>query len=67
MRLPAGVRVEVHDVSDARPVAAAPDAYADGGRGLFLVAALADRWAVGGRGGPGKRLWAELDVKGAPR
>ncbi|MFD9570714.1 ATP-binding protein [Streptomyces sp. NPDC059982] len=62
-----GLRIEVHDACADRPEPAVgvPEPGADGGRGLFLVAALADRWAVGDRGGPGKRVWAELSVKGA--
>ncbi|WP_323188273.1 ATP-binding protein [Streptomyces sp. NBC_00249] len=64
VRLVNGVRVEVHDVNSARPVMGAADRDGDGGRGLYLVAALADRWDVGGRVGPGKRVWAELSVKG---
>ncbi|MFJ3924819.1 ATP-binding protein [Streptomyces sp. NPDC090022] len=63
VRLARGVRVEVHDACPVRPVLKeAP--YGDGGRGLWLVAAVADRWAVGERGGPGKRVWAEVSVKG---
>ncbi|MFE3945531.1 ATP-binding protein [Streptomyces sp. NPDC059118] len=38
-----------------------PPPDADGGRGLVLVDALADRWAVLDRG-PGKTVRAELDV-----
>ncbi|MCJ1677205.1 ATP-binding protein [Streptomyces sp. APSN-46.1] len=63
VRLGNGVRVEVHDVSPAMPVVGESDRGDDGGRGLYLVAALADRWAVGERVGPGKRVWAELSVK----
>lgn len=59
-----GVRIEVHDACALRPEVGPPAAAADGGRGLFLVAAIADRWAVGDRIGPGKRIWAELSVKG---
>ncbi|MFJ8017483.1 ATP-binding protein [Streptomyces sp. NPDC096339] len=66
VRLGNGVRVEVHDTSPARPVLVAADRDDDGGRGLHLVAAVADRWAVGERVGPGKRVWAELSVKAAP-
>ncbi|MEV7522144.1 ATP-binding protein [Streptomyces sp. NPDC091371] len=66
VRLENGVRVEVHDTSPARPVVGAPEQGDDGGRGLYLVAAVADRWAVGERVGPGKRVWAELSVKAAP-
>ncbi|MFD9339450.1 ATP-binding protein [Streptomyces sp. NPDC060028] len=64
VRLPDGVRIEVHDACALRPEAGVPEVDADGGRGLFLVAAVADRWAVGERVGPGKRVWAELSVKG---
>ncbi|MBT2482746.1 ATP-binding protein [Streptomyces sp. ISL-94] len=66
VRLPGGLRIEVHDVCAGRPEARVPDIGADGGRGLFLVSALADRWAVGERLGPGKRVWAELSVKAVP-
>lgn len=63
VRLGNGVRVEVHDTSPARPVVGESDQDGDGGRGLYLVAAVADSWAVGERSGPGKRVWAELSVK----
>ncbi|GAB3109991.1 hypothetical protein GCM10027160_09660 [Streptomyces calidiresistens] len=38
-----------------------------GGRGLLLVARLADRWGWSRRpcGGPGKTVWAEYDAPGA--
>ncbi|GHF18198.1 hypothetical protein GCM10018789_55240 [Streptomyces werraensis] len=36
---------------------------ADGGRGLLLVEAVADRWGVAGRAGPGKTVWAECAVR----
>ncbi|WP_308120167.1 ATP-binding protein [Streptomyces bambusae] len=64
VRLAHGVRVEVHDACPARPVPVTADTDEGGGRGLWLVAALADRWAVGERSGPGKRVWAEMSVKG---
>ncbi|MFG2879268.1 ATP-binding protein [Streptomyces sp. NPDC048337] len=63
VRLDNGVRVEVHDANPARPVVGVSEGDGDGGRGLYLVAAVADRWAVGERVGPGKRVWAELSVK----
>lgn len=45
----------------APPAPAGPDAEA--GRGLLLVDALATRWGVAARvDGPGKIVWAELDV-----
>lgn len=40
----------------------APAATADGGRGLLIVEALADRWAVLGRPAVGKTVRAELDL-----
>ncbi|WP_330332389.1 ATP-binding protein [Streptomyces sp. NBC_00536] len=62
VRLTAGVRIEVHDAAPGRPEMLSPDPERDHGRGLFLVDALADRWAAGERCGPGKRVWAELAV-----
>ncbi|MGA4840017.1 ATP-binding protein [Streptomyces sp. G45] len=59
------VRIEVHDAASELPVVrAACDPCAEGGRGLPLVAALAERWGAGARNGPGKQVWAELN---APR
>ncbi|MFT9821180.1 ATP-binding protein [Lysinibacillus sp. NPDC056185] len=59
VRLPAGVRIEVHDASPVLPAERRPQADACDGRGLFLVNALADRWGYGERNGPGKAVWAE--------
>lgn len=61
---PAGglLRIEVHDTADERPVLTVPAADASGGWGLPLVEALADRWGVSDRVGPGKVVWAELAV-----
>ncbi|MEV7421646.1 MULTISPECIES: ATP-binding protein [unclassified Streptomyces] len=58
--LPALVRVEVHDPVRRRPrFRAATSGQCVRGRGLFIVAALAERWGVEDR--PfGKRIWAEL-------
>ncbi|MFJ5815192.1 ATP-binding protein [Streptomyces sp. NPDC093108] len=57
------LRVEVHD-SGGREVRLA-DSWAgrdeEGGRGLRLVAALADKWGVGERE-PGKVVWCEFEV-----
>ncbi|MBP0458842.1 ATP-binding protein [Streptomyces montanisoli] len=55
------VRVEVTDTHPTLPVCLPPaaDAEADGGRGLVLVDAVADRWGVRERCGPGKTVWAE--------
>ncbi|MDJ0385678.1 ATP-binding protein [Streptomyces sp. G-G2] len=53
------VRVEVHDSGGGRPCVQNRDLGAEGGRGLLLVAALADRWGVGVRV-PGKVVWCEF-------
>ncbi|PQM24767.1 ATP-binding protein [Streptomyces xinghaiensis] len=60
--LPSGLRIEVHDASPVRPEPRAPDPDACGGRGLLLVAALADSWGIGDRDGPGKVVWAHLSL-----
>jgi two-component sensor histidine kinase len=61
------VRVEVSDTHPGHPEfpgpAARPSVDADGGRGLLLVEAVADRWGVAGRTGPGKTVWAECAVR----
>ena len=59
---PTGIRVAVSDDDPAHPreprVRAGPDA--EGGRGMAIVAELADRWGVAGD--PlGKTVWFELD------
>ncbi len=59
------LRIEVADTGGDRPVAAppmTPDAAADHGRGLVIVDALASRWGVSDRPGPGKVVWAEIDL-----
>lgn len=60
LRIPGGLRVEVHDASEKRPLMTQPESDADGGRGLPLVDTLSDRWGVSDRSGPGKLVWAEL-------
>ncbi|AXE80406.1 ATP-binding protein [Streptomyces atratus] len=57
------LRVEVHDSGEGevRPVVADATPDAEGGRGLLLVAALADKWGVGERN-PGKVVWCEFEV-----
>lgn len=55
------VRVEVSDVRGERLPVPIRDGrpLADGGRGLALVAALAEEWGVSPRpGAPGKTVWA---------
>ncbi|WKX11540.1 ATP-binding protein [Streptomyces sp. NL15-2K] len=54
------VRVEVHDSGRGEPRVA--DEADEGGRGLLLVAALADKWGVGERK-PGKVVWAECAME----
>lgn len=56
------VRIEVHDAGDSAPRVCAPTRDDDHGRGLLVVAALADDWGVSGRTGPGKVVWAEFKV-----
>ncbi len=51
------LRVEVHDSGPGMPRIA--DRADEGGRGLLLVAAFADRWGVDGRN-PGKAVWCEF-------
>ncbi|GHH69247.1 hypothetical protein GCM10018793_01410 [Streptomyces sulfonofaciens] len=43
-----------------------PSADEDHGRGLLLVAALADAWGSAPRCGPGKCVWAEFQL-GTPQ
>jgi anti-sigma regulatory factor (Ser/Thr protein kinase) len=65
----ARVRIEIWD-ADPRPPTpkepgadGMPDLEAEGGRGLFLVAALSDRWAWISTHEPvGKIVWCELDI-----
>ncbi|MFJ7996826.1 ATP-binding protein [Streptomyces sp. NPDC096310] len=56
------LRVEVEDAGDHLPRPRVPEAEDESGRGLALVAALADDWGVAPRRGPGKRVWALLKV-----
>ncbi|MFE3828861.1 ATP-binding protein [Streptomyces sp. NPDC059092] len=58
-------RVEVEDAGESLPSPRVPGADDECGRGLALVAALADDWGVAPRRGPGKRVWALLKVPGA--
>ncbi|WP_299537937.1 ATP-binding protein [uncultured Streptomyces sp.] len=53
-----GLRVEVHDSGGGLPAVRVPEG--EGGRGLLLVEAFADRWGVSGRV-PGKTVWCEFD------
>ncbi|WP_326697501.1 ATP-binding protein [Streptomyces sp. NBC_01754] len=62
----ARVRIEVSDTHPGMPVERARGGPDGMGRGLVLVGALATRWGVTGRLGPGKTVWAEVAVPGAP-
>ncbi|MFH8475408.1 ATP-binding protein [Streptomyces sp. NPDC018000] len=59
------LRVEVHDSGDGevRPSDSGATPDAESGRGLLLVAALADKWGVGERN-PGKVVWCEFAMRG---
>lgn len=64
---PEVLRIEIADARGERlphapsPLDLPPDA--DNGRGLLLVDALANRWGVDTDPGPGKRVWAEIDLR----
>ncbi|MFJ5310009.1 ATP-binding protein [Streptomyces sp. NPDC088350] len=58
------LRVEVHDSGGGVPrVDAHPEDTDEGGRGLLLVSALADKWGVGERE-LGKVVWADFGCEG---
>ena len=59
------IRIEVWDPDPqlSAPVDGIPDVEAEGGRGLFLVAVLSDRWNWNSmHEPPGKIVWCELDT-----
>ncbi|MGW6026659.1 ATP-binding protein [Streptomyces sp. NPDC055099] len=61
----ATLRIEVTDArADRSPPADVqlPPVYAESGRGLFLVAALSDRWGTEHGSPLCKTVWAEIDV-----
>ncbi|MFF1679784.1 ATP-binding protein [Streptomyces sp. NPDC058256] len=64
------VRIEVTDTRGERlptPTPADPEADRTDGRGLLLVAALADLWGWCPRAdGPGKTVWALLTIPAVP-
>lgn len=53
------VRIEVSDTHPAHPARVQPASDEARGWGLVLVDALAARWGVRERTGPGKTVWAE--------
>jgi anti-sigma regulatory factor (Ser/Thr protein kinase) len=60
------VRIEVRDRNSRLPVAPTVEVDATSGRGLFLVASLADDWGVDRRT-DGKAVWFELELAEVPR
>uniref|UniRef100_UPI0033A23E2F ATP-binding protein n=1 Tax=Streptomyces clavifer TaxID=68188 RepID=UPI0033A23E2F len=57
------LRIAVTDTLGERlPLLAPPAEYAESGRGLLIVEALADRWGVDFGPVPRKTVWAELDL-----
>ncbi|MEU6662442.1 ATP-binding protein [Streptomyces sp. NPDC046821] len=62
------LRIEVADArGDRLPETQLPPPTAESGRGLILVALLADRWGVADGPFPRKTVWAELDLaRGRP-
>lgn len=56
------LRLAVHDPSDNQPRLGAASEDQEHGRGLLLVASLADRWGVTANAdGTGKSVWLELE------
>jgi anti-sigma regulatory factor (Ser/Thr protein kinase) len=58
-RSPAAVRIAVRDTSSDRPIRILRDDCEFGGRGVRLVAALANDWGVVGEA-DGKSVWADI-------
>ncbi|MFI0242421.1 ATP-binding protein [Streptomyces sp. NPDC016845] len=54
------IRIEVHDSGDGAVAADEPRPEQEHGRGLLLVAALADKWGTEARD-PGKSVWCEFE------
>lgn len=64
---PEHVRIEIRDGDERVPEVHLPDAEAEHGRGMAVVAGLADRWGVDVLPGVGKLVWAEIDASPPPR
>jgi len=58
-RSPSAIRIAVHDASVTPPEQLALDRNRSGGRGIAIVAALAQTWGTEPEG-PGKVVWADL-------
>ena len=56
------LRLSVHDESPNVPVLARHTQTASTGRGLAMVAAVADAWGIDQHNGNGKTVWCELTV-----
>ncbi|MCF3118810.1 ATP-binding protein [Streptomyces arenae] len=64
LRRPHGLRAEVSDGCPELPAPGEAGELAESGRGLLIVAAVADRWGfVPRRDRPGKTAWFECDAK----
>jgi len=59
------LEIEVSDTHDRQPAPKTPTSVDEQGRGLLLVEALADRWGVKERRGPGKTVWAHITSRNA--
>ncbi|MCX4455759.1 ATP-binding protein [Streptomyces sp. NBC_01728] len=59
------LRIEVCDSSPVLPQLGLPDECSENGRGLFLVAALADQYGAEPTS-TGKRCWAEIALPTSP-
>ncbi len=62
----AGLYVEVWDGGSGSPTLQEPAPEAEGGRGLFLLDAVSQRWGVHHPGSGGKVVWARLPLAGPP-
>ncbi|HEY3669992.1 MAG TPA: ATP-binding protein [Acidimicrobiia bacterium] len=60
------IRVEVDDPSIDAPVLEVPDGRSECGRGLLLVASIADDWGFEVRS-RGKTVWFEVSARGDDR
>ncbi|MFD6620128.1 ATP-binding protein [Streptomyces albidoflavus] len=60
------LRVEVYDKSPEVPVPRLPSCDEECGRGLHLLASMADLWGVQ-RTETGKAVWCEVSLASAPR
>ncbi|MEV5353143.1 ATP-binding protein [Streptomyces sp. NPDC052693] len=64
LRQRTGVRVEVTDGSAELPrIPASLDDQSEGGRGLLLLDAVADKWGVSLKSGGGKTVWFECGAE----